>query len=116
MEEVKLAALRELEEDEVGLWLLCRWVREKLRTEDPVAVSRLTLQVVRELLETGGVVAGYYGSLGSGVPPGYITPWPGSVEDILDRIDREWAALGREPNIGEIVIFHTKDSWLVRPS
>jgi hypothetical protein len=34
--------------------------------------------------------------------------WPETRADVGDRIEREWRALGREPNIGDIGWFDLK--------
>jgi hypothetical protein len=92
--------IAEAKEDEVGLWLVIATLRNELGITDPVALRARTLDCVRELLDSGEVVAGYYKSDGSGV-----ALWNMSIPEVTSRIQQEWADLGREPSIGEIVVF-----------
>jgi hypothetical protein len=101
--------LLECREDEVGLWYIIGYLRDDLGIEDPDEVRQTTLQLVRELLERGDIVAGWYAPRDMGFPAWKILSWPGSIEEILARIDREWKELGREPRIAEIVILQAKD-------
>jgi hypothetical protein len=63
-------------------------------------LRRLTLELVRDLLGAG---------LTPGQPPcaaGGFVPWPErEAEDIIGCIEQEWDALGKEPNIPDIVWF-----------
>lgn len=87
-------------DDWVGLWVILSWVREKLPLESPASLKNVTLAVVRELLAMG-LRAG-----DSPYSPGGFTVWPEQEEDsVIRRIDTEWTALGRDPNIGDIVAF-----------
>ena len=90
----------EARQDEVGLWLIVHKLRNDYGLTDPVALRAETLNLVRRLLESGEVVAGYYKPDGSGVGP-----WNIAIPEIVGRIDSEWDALGHEPDIGDIVIF-----------
>ncbi len=92
--------IAETKEDEVGLWLIIARLRNHFGITDPAVIRTRTLDCVRELLESSEVVAGYYKVDGSGV-----SPWNMPIPKIVSRIDREWDELGREPNIGDIVVF-----------
>jgi hypothetical protein len=107
-EELKNLLLDECERDEVGLWFIIRYLRDDLGMNDLDQIRRSTLRMVRELLETGNVVAGDYAPPGSGLPAWMIVSWDGTIDDILARVGREWDRLGREPNIGEIVTLQAK--------
>jgi hypothetical protein len=109
LEELREHLLAECREDEVGLWYITKGVRDLLGTQDPAELRRITLHLVRELLQSGEVIAGWYAPSDSGLPHWRIVSWPGSIEEILDRINTEWDHLGREPNVGEIVILQAKD-------
>lgn len=101
LEELKSQYLVEAQEDYVGLWRLTSSLRERYGISDPNEVRQLTLQLVRELL-AAGMEAVDLPSEGSG-----CTPWPDQNHNhVLERIEREWYALGREPNIGDIVWFN----------
>jgi hypothetical protein len=107
-QEFKKQLLDECERDEVGLWFIIRRLRDELGMNDQGQIRQSTLKMVRELLETGDVVAGDHASANSGLPAWKIVSWDGSIDDVLARIDREWDRLGREPNIGEIVTLQAK--------
>jgi hypothetical protein len=108
LKELKEHLHSECEEDEVGLWYIVRGLRDDLGMNDDAEIRRSTRQLVRELLETGQIVAGWYAPPECGLPDWQIAPWPGSIDDILARISREWDCLGRDPNLGEIVILQAK--------
>ena len=106
--EIKESLLKECEDDEAALWFILEELRDRPGLNDEVEIRRATLQMVRELLETGEVVAGMYAPPDSGLPAWQIVGWPGSIDDILARIEEEWDKLGREPNLGDIVILQAK--------
>lgn len=93
------AISRELDEDFVGLWKLGWHLRRQ--------IPGLPDEKVRSL--AGAILQGLRGSavrVGSlSEESGIFTPWPAEVA--IDRAMQAWAALGRDPNIGEI-------AWLVR--
>lgn len=61
---------------------------------DPVEVKKKTLILVRDLLNTKILQAGQLAD--GGVT---IDPWRISVEEVIERIDREWSALGKAPDM-----------------
>jgi hypothetical protein len=84
---------------DVGLWWIADDVRQ-LRPEAPENEIRLkTLRALRPLLQQGSPRAANL------LPGGSYQLWSGSIEEQLARIDEEWAALGRPPDIGDIVWF-----------
>jgi hypothetical protein len=89
--------------DAVGLWAakqLVPWASvEELR--------RATLAAVRDALTEGHVVAGQFVTRDAETVT--FSPWGDSADEIVARIDREWLALGRDTNLGDIV-------WFVAPS
>ncbi len=95
--------LAECKEDEVGLWYIIKNVRRDLKLKDAAEVRRITLELIKELLESGNVQAGYYAPDESG-----FEPWSIPVDEIIRRINEAWNKLGREPNIGDIVIFRSE--------
>jgi hypothetical protein len=106
--------LKECEEDHVGLWSLIWQIRYALNggkypsreddRADPLEVRHLTLRLVQDLLETGLVQAG------SPTPDARgFEPWSLGPSEVVGRINSEWDALGREPNIGEVVWFTTTE-------
>lgn len=86
-------------EDEVGLWLVIAMVRDDLLIHKPEEVRAVTLDIIQRMLESGRTQAGFYHPDGSGT-----VRWQGSNSEILSRIDEDWTHLGREPNIGEVVV------------
>lgn len=106
--------LQECKEDHVGLWTFLWVVRHALNDgaypskehdkADPAEVRRLSLELVRRLLESGLVQAGFPAADGRGFVPWQMTP-----EAVLKRIEAEWNAPGHEPNIGDIVWFTTRE-------
>lgn len=92
--------IAEAKQDEVGLWLVIAKVRDELGVSDDHAVRESTMSCVRRLLESNEVEAGYYKPDGTG-----IEIWELDVRKVSSRIEAGWKVLGREPNIGEVVVF-----------
>jgi hypothetical protein len=87
--------------DLVGLWQIAKVVEEAVGVG---AVAReQSLLIVRALLEKG---------LCAGDPPyraGGYEPWQDQTASaVIDRIRSEWVALGRTPNIPDVVWFGRK--------
>ena len=88
--------LHEAEHDVLGLWQLCGAAHEDWGAKTAEDVKALVLAFVRDLL-TNGVKA-------INVSDGQ--PWPDQRPDVvIERISREWDALGREPDVPDIVWF-----------
>jgi hypothetical protein len=86
----------EAAQDVVGLWNLCHAARYDWGATRPEEIKALVLGFVRELLANG--VQAINVSDGR--------PWPDQQPDsVIERISREWDALGREPNVPDIVWF-----------
>jgi hypothetical protein len=92
--------ITEARADEVGLWLIIAKLRDACGITEPTKLRAATLDFVCKFLDSGQVVAGYYRPDGSG-----IAIWDMPTGDVISRISDEWHGLGREPNIGDIVIF-----------
>lgn len=92
--------VEECHEDHVGLWRIVNAVRFDLTSADPVQTRALTLRLVRSLLWVRGVQVGRPASDGR-----HFVPWNLPPDEAMSRIEKEWAALGREPNIGEVAWF-----------
>lgn len=92
--------IAESKEDEVGLWLIIATLRNNFGIDDPATLRSITLDYVRSLLESGEVIACNRKADRDGV-----VSWNMPTCEIISRIDREWEELGREPNIGDIVVF-----------
>jgi hypothetical protein len=86
----------EASRDVIGLWNLCRAARQDFGAKKSEQVKKLVLTFVRELLANGLQAI----NVGDG------RPWPDQRPDnVVERISREWDALGREPNVPDIVWF-----------
>jgi hypothetical protein len=87
--------------DHVGLWQVVGAVRDDLGVNGPDAVRESALGLIRLMLIEGGMQAGFPAPDGRG-----FQPWPVSADQAIRRIEQEWIALGRDPNIGEVVWFN----------
>jgi hypothetical protein len=101
---VKKDILLECEEDWVALWKIVWGIRNATgRNHNPDDLRSLTLGIVADLLATGEIEAGWPTAAGG------WDPWRLSPAAVLTRIEAEWDALGKNPNIGsEIVWFTTR--------
>ena len=113
-ESIQQQLLARAQYDWLGLWVIIRKMKEVRPVSPPEGVQKMTLQVVRELLEAGWVKAGnptFFIEAASpqpGAPGGRnirFIPWPCTPEETLKRIESEWNRLGTEPSLGEIVWF-----------
>jgi hypothetical protein len=80
-------------EDYIGLW---QFVRHLTRQEPPLSddqVRDATVASVRRLVEGGLMTPGHL------VGDGGFAPWEEEGAAAVPRIEREWAALGRPPDI-----------------
>lgn len=93
----------ELDDDFVGLWELVIRVRNRVPELDDRQVQDAVLAIVEHGLRRHEAYAGLGAAVG-----GLESVWPDPVDQIIERIRREWDALGRNPNPGEIV-------WLDQP-
>src|SRR5215510_14272801 len=98
--EIVAQLLAECADDHVGLWEVVRAVQDEMDVRDPSELREVTLDVVRDLLDQPCLEAGFP------APDGRrFNPWNISKEDVLKRVEHQWDALGRLPNIGDIVWF-----------
>lgn len=98
--------IEEAKFDEIGLWFIVRRICDDLGVVQPALLQAATLQCVNLLLASRAVVAGEYKSDGSYE----FEEWNMEPERIISRIEKAWNELGREPDIGEIVVFVGKDA------
>jgi hypothetical protein len=99
-EDVLECLVEECREDHVGLWRIVNAVRFDLGSADPVQTRATALGLVRSLLHERGMQVGHPAPDGR-----HFLPWNLSPDQAVSRIDREWSALGRDPNIGEVAWF-----------
>jgi hypothetical protein len=91
--------LHEAADDDVGLWRVVRVVRRDFGKVDEADVRAASLEVIKELLNRGVEIVDYYEGRG-------WAKWPEQTTNaVRDRIEREWTALGRDPNLGDICWF-----------
>jgi hypothetical protein len=103
MDALKKTFLKECGEDFVGLWAILWKVRHLRPRIDADEARRATLEIVQWLLASGQVIAGHP------TEDSKFVPWKETPGEALERIEREWTALGREPNLGDIVWFVQRD-------
>jgi hypothetical protein len=99
-DEVLESLVEECHEDHVGLWEIVNAVRFDLGAKNPRQTQALTLQFVRRLLDERGMQVGHPTSDGR-----HFVSWGLPPDEAIRRIEQEWSALGREPNIGELAWF-----------
>src|SRR5947208_4142129 len=102
LDKVRDDVLTECADDHVGLWSLVWQVRHELGTSDPDVLRRQVLDLIRQLLASGKVRAGFPAPDGRG-----FREWSLPPDQLIARIQAEWNALGRTPDIGDIVYFTT---------
>jgi hypothetical protein len=94
----------ECREDHVGLWEIVNAVRFDLGATDPSETRALTLRLVQRLLRERGMQVGHP------TPDGrHFVSWGLPPDQAVSRIEQEWSALGREPDIGEVAWFTSAD-------
>jgi hypothetical protein len=64
----------------------------------------LSLTIIREVVQQGLMEIGDLPDQG-----GRLNLWPMTSEECLDRVQREWHALGRNPSLGEICWLQNTD-------
>lgn len=88
----------EAQEDAIGLWEIIDEIEENSNSN--IDIRQQTSLLVRLLLARGLI---------AGNPPYSATgyePWPNQEPDaVVNRINREWDALGRLPSVPDIVWF-----------
>lgn len=100
LKEILDSLVEECQEDHVGLWRIVNAVRFDLGSTDPEQTRALSLRLVRNLLQERGVQVGWPDPDGR-----HFLPWDVPPDQAIHRIENEWVALGRDPNIGELAWF-----------
>jgi hypothetical protein len=104
LEAVKQDLLAECRDDHVGLWSVIRYVEDAFPGLSPERIREITLDLLRGLLNSGRIEAGFPDT--NGVD---FHPWPFPAEAVIEQIQRHWLPTGPRPNIGEI-------AWFTAPS
>jgi hypothetical protein len=99
-DEVLESLVEECQDDHVGLWRIVNAVRFDLGATNPRETQVLTLRLVRRLLGERGMLVGHPAPDGR-----HFLAWNLPLDQALRRIEQEWSALGREPDIGEVAWF-----------
>jgi hypothetical protein len=107
IDEIRRALVEEARTDTVGLWAVLWQVKQEMPVLTPDEAKRVTLTVIREALLEERIASGNFVDQDEDTQAFVV--WPSSVEETIARIDREWTALGRDPNLGEV-------AWFVDPS
>jgi hypothetical protein len=99
-EDVLDSLVEECHEDHVGLWEIVEAVRLDLGPSSPRETRAMALRLVRSLLHERGMQVGHPAPDGR-----HFVAWDLPADQAVSRIEKEWSALGREPNIGEVAWF-----------
>ena len=94
----------ELTLDYVGLWSVVLLARHALGRIGDRELRQIVLKGVGQLLDLDEI------ELGFPLRDGRFLAWTYAPKDALAKIEREWEALGRDPNIGEIVWLNKLDA------
>src|SRR5437899_3466058 len=100
LDDVLESLAEECHTDHVGLWEIVDAVRFDLGSTNAFEIRALTLRLVRSLLSERGMQVGHPAPDGR-----HFVPWDLPPDQAVNRIEKEWSALGREPNIGEVAWF-----------
>jgi hypothetical protein len=99
MEEIMKLFEQQSAVDYIGLWQVIDAAKRELNEGASSGIQRLTLELVKSMLNHGFRAGDLAESDG-------FNAWPNQNSDlILHKIESEWSALGREPNIGDIAWF-----------
>jgi hypothetical protein len=90
----------ECRQDHVGLWEIVNAVRDELEPCDEAELKRRTQELLGQLLTERGMRVGQPAGDGRG-----FVAWNASRDEAVRRIMSEWAALGKDPDIGDIAWF-----------
>jgi hypothetical protein len=102
--QLKDQIVEEAIEDYVGLWSIVKQIRRVVPELSDDGIREITIDLLRDLLDAGVLTVGF-----PTLDGGSFESWTISSRDAITRIEQEWALLGRDPNIGEIVWVTTPD-------
>ncbi len=117
----RIDILLQCSDDDVGLWSVILDARRVKPDGTEAELRELTLSLVRPLLAEGVIHAGFP-AVGYRDSADYeemrrkwealdpterfvVSPLP--VPELLEQIERDWVALGRTPNLGDVIWFTT---------
>ena len=90
----------EAKDDYVGLWSIGWILRENFCEKDLFIIRKLTLEVVKEVMQKHLLVAG-------SIEENDFRRWTINTEQILHQIEKYWLDGGDIPGMGEIVWFES---------
>ena len=91
-------------EDYVGLWEIIHEFHVKYPNKSQEEVQLMTLEALQEILETGFMKIGMFEYIDEKNLEYQV--WELDINNSIQRVEKEWNELRREPNIGEV-------AWLV---
>ena len=103
LDELQREFLVEGLEDYVGLWEWVSEVRDRWPDLEDDAVRAKVLELVGELMRRNAIQAGPL------YVKGGFDAWELTPAEALERIEREWIELGRDPNIADICWFNNTE-------
>jgi hypothetical protein len=103
-EDVLEQLVEECRRDHVGLWEIISAVQFDLGSATPEETRAQSMQLVLRLLNERGMLVGHPAPDGR-----HFISWGVLPDQAISRIEREWSALGHEPNIGEVAWFSSPD-------
>lgn len=103
LHELQRVSLVEGLDDYVGLWQWVRRVRDRWPDLADDAVRSKVLELVGELMRRNAIRAGAL------TRDGGFDAWELTPAEALERIEREWIELGRDPNIADICWFNNTE-------
>ncbi|MBA2693271.1 MAG: hypothetical protein H0U65_12400 [Rubrobacter sp.] len=86
-------------DDSIGIWEIAAVVRGEIPRPDGSEVRAASLEIVRDVLEEGLMRPGFPTREGSFE---VLRKTPGET---MERVEREWDELGRDPDVGEGIWF-----------
>src|SRR5258706_3895123 len=98
LDSIQREILMEGLDDYVGLWQVVRSLRERFGDLPTDRIRELALERLQPLLDQGLIESGMPGS-------GEFLSWGSDAATTLARIDAEWRALGKDPNMPDICWF-----------
>ena len=96
----------ECHSDHVGLWEIVDAVHFDLGSTNPLETQALTLRLIRRLLSERSMLVGHPAPDGRHFISRDLPP-----DEAVSRIEREWSALGREPqNRGSGLVYQCRSA------
>src|SRR4051812_2610067 len=91
--------------DEIGLWYIVKLLRRDLGISSDDEIREIVAKVTRDLLNDSAISVGNYDAS----PSHEWVPWDLPTETVIANIVAAMKTLGRDPSLGEIVVFNRID-------